>query len=732
MADIQFSDNAGNSIDGVPDQVNSLSSLAKYLVTEPLHLLVLPDLAKISKDKLSDAAKDRPLHFDLDLQHGFDLGAKTPVVQFTPESKVVLAIDTTPGDDLFSSEPFEIACTIPEQTGYVSLALAGSVHLDGQAPVGQFTPSFKAGSGVTFKYCRAFGLGTQEPAVGAALSETAHGFVIPASVPDLHSLQPNDVAAVSGDGSLTLAGDFSVSFPANPLAAVDLPLNAGSIAIKDGAVVELSVSFEVEGSYQLRVRKLDDTSVELLYAPERSTTLQLNTSALAGVSVQVAGTELLSTLLDAVDGASLPGGAVLEKAGLSEKEAEAFGSAVKAGIDRSVAASVNQAFSSLRSQESAFVYHIDLDRLDADSTAAVEAALHGNLSLINRLEAHRQAGGVLAPGLRVVKSMLGRIHDSSCTVNLNLLGIVNFSSLAEFISRSEILTDSVTGDITLKQTLTGNRISSIDEPFKRDEALRKALFDSVVATLVHSASGVANLTFSISGVHFALHRDSNPQNLRDYLGWFFAFGLLQANDSEPGLHNSGDFGDLRSKDLSTCLIRVKFDPAHASNIFLDHNGAALSEAAFLDAGRRALLALLDPVNKTPDRYRKLVLEDTALLGKIIDAGSASNAQVLLTAPANAEPIFSDIYFDAQVIAWWSSSMGEVARSLEKFKTAGSNFDELGKKLVGMIKRSPARFDQPWGLLALSLLAASERYGRIVAAAQVFERSAPVPLRATAA
>lgn len=725
MADIQFSDNAGKSIDGVPDRITSLGSLAQYLIREPLHLLVIPDLAKVSNDKLSQASKDRPLKFELGLEHAFQLGAANPEVEFTPQSKVAFALDAVSGDDLFAQEPFEVACTIPENTGYACLSLTGAVGIDGATPLADLTVGFKTGVGVTFNYFRAFALGENEPTVGTALGETVHRFVIPNSLAALRLLAPNDIAAVSGNGSLTLSADVSISLPTNPLVSIDLPLAAGPIAVRDGLVADLSASFQVEGSYQLRARKLDQNTVELLYAPEKSTTLQLGASASAGISVQIGQAELISALLGAIDGANTPGAAVLATSGLSQDEAQTFGSAVKAGLDRSLAASINQVFSSLHSHEAAFVYELKLDQLTSDSQAAIESALHGDLSRLNRLEKHMQPGGTIAAGVRLIKTVLGTIRDTGCTLNINLLGIVNFTSLTEFVRNSEVVTDSVTGDVTLKETITGNRISAIIEPFKRDEALRKALFDSVVATLLHSASGMSNLEFSISGLHFALNQNTNLQNLRDYLGWFSAFGLLADSDGDSALET------LHAKGMSTCLIRSRFDPARTASLFLTSDGVALSKSRYVEIGSRALIALLDPVNKQVDRHRKTVLENQDLLARIIEAGAASNARLLLHAPANVDPLFTDIYFDAQVIAWWASSMADLARSLARFKASGTNFEELGRKVSSMLKNSPVRFDQPWGLLALSLLAVGQRYGRITSSSLLFERSAGLPLGATA-
>lgn len=601
------------------------------------------------------------------------------------------------------------------------------MEVDGSAPAAtDLTAGVKTHSAITLQYFRAFGLGDGESAVGAALGETIAHFVVPASVADLHLLEVNDVATVSGSGSLTLSGDFKFSVFSNPLASIDLPLGAGTIAVKEGVVEDVRASFQLEATYQVRAHKLDQDTVELMFVPEKSDTFQLDASLSAGVSADIGSTDLISNFLGAVDAAKTPGAAVLAKAGLSKDETDTLTKAVKNGIDRNLAASVKDSLKALTSDESAFLYQIALDRLTPDSTAAVDAALHADLSLLNRLEANKQSDGTIAPGVRVLKSVLSKLHDTTCGVNLNLLGIVNFTSLAEFIKKSEVITDSVTGDITLKETLTGHSISAILEPFKRDEALRKALFDSVVATLVHSASGKTSLDLSISGLHFALNQNTNQQNLRDYLAWFSAFGLLLASDHDAGLQQ------VPAKGLSTCLLRVKFDPSRASSLFLTADETPHSPSDYIDIGRRALMALLDPVNKTVDRYRKAVLEDTVLLAKIMNAGGISDLHSLLQPPANTDPIITDIYFDGKVIGWWSSNMAEVARSLQKFKTSGSNFDQLTKTVSSMVAHSPARFDQPWGLLALSMLAASDRTGKIVAGSVSFERSAAVPLRATAA
>ena len=62
---------------------------------------------------------------------------------------------------------------------------------------------------------------------------------------------------------------------------------------------------------------------------------------------------------------------------------------------------------------------------------------------------------------------------------MNLLGIVNLISSSDLISKCEFLFEPASGDLTIKETAASDRIGAITDPFRRQEALCKAIFDSV-------------------------------------------------------------------------------------------------------------------------------------------------------------------------------------------------------------------------------------------------------------
>jgi hypothetical protein len=115
---------------------------------------------------------------------------------------------------------------------------------------GDLTFGFDANQTIDLEYWKAFGLGDPEVTLGAATGQTLSGFVIPADIADLRLLGPNNVCTVSGTGSLKVSGGFKVLVAPNPLASVDLPLNAGKVQVKTGVMAGINASFTASGAYQ--------------------------------------------------------------------------------------------------------------------------------------------------------------------------------------------------------------------------------------------------------------------------------------------------------------------------------------------------------------------------------------------------------------------------------------------------------------------------------------------------
>jgi hypothetical protein len=195
MPEISITDDLGKPVEAVKIDVSQASSLVNYARSQVLHLLVAPDFVALQGKALSEAAP-QPIQFQATLGNEFQLGKAQPEITLIPKVQAVLRADAA----------------------HAGLAVTGSL-----------------GAAV-------------EPSLGGAVGQMLSGFTIAASVADLGMLHAGDVCTVSGQGSLKLTGGFEIATPVNPLASVKLPLNAGSIDVKDGVMAGVSASITISGA----------------------------------------------------------------------------------------------------------------------------------------------------------------------------------------------------------------------------------------------------------------------------------------------------------------------------------------------------------------------------------------------------------------------------------------------------------------------------------------------------
>ncbi|MGA2596068.1 MAG: hypothetical protein ABSH09_03550 [Bryobacteraceae bacterium] len=731
MPDIQITDQLDKPVETVKIDLTHPSSLVKYLKTELLHLAVVPDfLAK--KDSTLSQAATKPIQFQAKAQHKFELGNTNPEIDVTPTGQAKIRVNATPGTNLFDGDPFHAPAKVPDRTGYVSAGFEGSLDLDVSGSDGDLTFGFDKTTTVSLEYLKAFPLGAGEPKLGDALAQTLASYVIPADLSDLTALGINDIATVAGQGSLKISGGVNFSVSPNPLASVDLPLGAGTVALQAGATAGLTFSFAITGSYQLRARRKDADTIELSFFRESGTTLTADFSGSAGITAMDGKTDLIAALLGAIS--TDPTGDKKLLADLTPAEIKTLSDAIKGGLNHSLQASLDVILSAQTDDQAAFQYEIQPAALNTAANDAVHRALDGDLSLLTAMEGAMQAGGILAPGVKMLNSVLSETRKRGTTLKINLLGIVNYLTVSELIRNSEILTDDVTGDVTIKETVTGNSITAIVKPFARQEALRKAIFDSVMATTSYRAGkAIALPNLSCSQVHFALNQNTNRQILADYLSGFIALNLL------TGPAKTTILGQFNDGGQSTCVLRTSFGDPESAAMFFDANGNLRTKPGYLEIGRQALRALLDPQNQDIDKLRYRIVDD-ALWPKALGIGANANLGPLVglsTADSRVEYLIGDVY----VIREWAGAMVEAGELVQDVRTFVGNSDPatlfqdnqfkvkrqaLQQKLAAMVKASKTRFDEPWGMVCLFWAAGSPQtaYGKAVTQKLTVERGSP--------
>jgi hypothetical protein len=692
-------------------------------------LAVVPDfLAR--KDKILGQAAPKPIQFQARAQQKFQLGNVKPEIDVTPTAQATIRVNASPGTNLFDGDPFHAPAKVPNPVGYVSVGFQGSLDLGVGGCDGDLTFGLDKTTTVNLEYLKAFPLGASEPTLGDALGQTLSSYIIPADLSDLEALNVNDIATVSGQGSLKVSGGVTVSASPNPLASVDLPLGAGTIAVKAGATAGLSASFTISGSYQVRARRIDADTIELSVFRSSGTALKADLSVCTGVTAKLGDLDLIAALLGAIS--TDPTGDKKLLADLQPAEIKTLCDAIKGGLDHSLQASLDTVLSAGTDDQAAFQYEIKPAQLNLQANVAVHKALDGDLSLLTAMEEDIQDGGILTPGVKMLNSVLSEMHQRGITLKINLLGILNYLTVSELIRNSETLTDEVTGDVTIKETVTGNSITAIVEPMARHEALRKAIFDSVLATTSYVAGkAIALPTLACEQMHFAINQNTNWQIMSDYLSWFIALKLLTGPEKTTILEQFND------GDRSTCVLRTSFGNADCASMFFDEHGIVRPKQYYLEIGRQALRALLDSEHPGIDQLRYKIVD--ALWPNALAVGANVNLGPMVGL-STADPRVGYLIGDVLVITDWATAMAETgslvgdvrafvgdsdSTTLFQNNQFKGKRDALQRKLAAMVKASRTRFDEPWGMVCLFWAAGSPptSYAKAVASKLMLERGA---------
>jgi hypothetical protein len=741
MPDFSIKDSLGNPVDIAQVNWTSASSLGNYVKSQALHLIVVPDFIA-RKDKTLTEAAPKPLTFHLSVKHDFQLGNTKPEIDITPGAEVRLTVDATQGDDLFDDDSFHVPSAVPPGTAYVGLTLTGSLDLGVSGSSGDLTFGIDRSSRITFQFLKAFPTGSNETTLGSAAAAAWSDFVIPAQVSDLSHLGLNDVCCVSGQGCLKISGSVTFTLPVNPLASLNLPLGTGTVAIRDGVLAGLSASLSLTGGYQIRLERLAESSIRLSFLSQRGAELVTDLTASAGVSVALGTTDLLAKLLG-----NIATGAVDKTLldGLTPDEIDSFTDAVKSGLDHSLRAAIDLALSTKRDNEAAFQYEIQPALFNAQSTQAVAAALKGDLSLLTALEENAATDGTLAPGIKLLNSVFSTARTQGASLKINLLGIVNLISVAKLISSCEFLFEPATGDLTIKETAQSEKISAITDPFKRQEALRKALFYSVLATTTYViGKAVVIPDLRIDSVHFAVNQNTNQQTLADYINWLVALDLMSPDEQAQTLNLFSSGGP------STCIVRTRLDNALCEALFFNAQGNPRPAADYLELGRKSLRALLDPGNSDIDRARCQFLDNPTTWTQAVDLGPSPQLASLIPL-SSADPKFNvvmaDVTGDLYDIVWWANGMQKASQALQKVRTflAGRDpatlandpafsdqRDGLQKTMRNLVASSQLRFHEPWGIVCLFRAAGSRgASGKLTAGKLVIQKDGAIPPAAKA-
>jgi hypothetical protein len=436
----------------------------------------------------------------------------------------------------------------------------------------------------------------------------------------------------------------------------------------------------------------------------------VSVKASAGVGAAAGGTDLLAQLIAGLTGKTEADAAQLIAGGLSASEKKQIQAAIASSVDHSLKASLDLEFSSSNTDDAAFLYRIDTAALDMQSSSAVHAALDGDLSQLTALERNDDGHGGIASGVTMLRSSFKNVRDNKSSLKVNLLGLLNFSSVFELIQKSEVVFEPITGDLTINETVSGTSIATLLLPAAQDK-LRKIKFDSLVVTTAYRASrAVSTMEATSSDVYFAFSNNTSGQTMSDYLDGLMGLGLINLGLKKQLM------ASFHAGGASTCLLRAEFGDSACGAMFLNQAGSPRLQPDYELIGRNAMQTLLLPVSDQNDinKYRREILANDNLWAELKAAGQPSFGQVL-PALANDAVRLNVVRSDYSVVMWWARSMASTAQRLAAMRSfigsadpatlQGNNTfralrNDLQKHMAGVVANSGLQFGLPFGLVSL--------------------------------
>src|ERR1017187_305086 len=503
MPTIKLTDQFGLDVDVA---TGDLSSLAKYFGNFTSLSLAGFNLNSIAGLTLEGPAVPS-FHAGLNFAQPVGIGSGGVTLQLSAGLGGALGIFVPPADggNLFDSDRYGDNIPVDGAERYVSIVLSTTAGPGINAAVNQLCFGFHAGATVSLANYRLFETHPTAPSILAAVQDTLANFCVPGGLDDLRALAPGAMVTLEGTGTVSCSGSADLASVANPLATVKLPsplpaldVSAGgsvvlalatvklpsplpALDVSAGGSVTIAASFGITWDYQLRVRKLDANCVSLGFYRKRCTETSVSVDVHGGVSAGVGGQDLFSSLIAAVAKNAAVDPAALAGLGVPAAQIAGIQSAVKAAAQRKLEIAMLATLTATDSRGAAFLYEFDLDALDQDGTAALTAALRGDLSSLG--------GAALPSGVRVLRSIVDQLHQSGVTWKLNLLGIYNYISISELVPQGAVLFEPVTGDLVVTDTATAKRVAAATVNFGADTAkLRHVLAESFLVTAVYRGS----------------------------------------------------------------------------------------------------------------------------------------------------------------------------------------------------------------------------------------------------
>ena len=626
-------------------------------------------------------------------------------------------------------DPFD-SIDVQDSEVWLALSLDLSLTKGGSAGLDGATFGITDKSEILTTYYRRFrpGINGVFPSLGQALAKTAASFAFPQSGKELENLEMGVVAVLASTGQLKLTAQIGLETTVHQLAASS-PAAGSMIDVHQtgGLAAQFGVAFT--GGYQIRLRRLAPSIVELGVYKTKARALSVEVSAKAGVTARLGSFDLLAKLLAAISRnpvvdkqdllQALPG----ESSADRDAQIAALESSLSSAVSTNVQLSLAAAMETLKSNESIWTFEIDFAASGQGTEKAIDAVLRGDLS----------AFAAATPGIRQTSSAVSHTDLLKQQLTLNLLGLMNFLSLGKTL-RTSTIKRNANGEITL---ICDKADASHLEAWILNGGWKTARLRALLNEdfLIQASFHVAQLQilppeFSASHTFFEIHEYSSHKQMQELLGLCRALGLIDSITEKTRLGNAEEFGH------ASFWLQAKYESQALRTLFLLDDGTARGEEEFELQGRKALAALVSNHSDEPFRQR---IADTSSQGNALwsalkaDGNVANFNRYFGLSMDLKDPRVVAAGADYSCITDWAKAMKQASDAMVEVlaifvKAVGTTDSRLlqarehmKRRLADVVRHSGEHFSDPLGLVMIYYASAKTGTLRVIAQGPKIER-----------
>jgi hypothetical protein len=565
-----------------------------------------------------------------------------------------------------------------------------------------------------------------------ALQQTSKSLLLPVQLKDLEALDQDTILVVAGSGELSVSGGMKVSTPVQTLAATK-PLFGQQLEVNASGSMSITAKVTLIGGYQVRLRRQESNQLELGVYTLRSRAFTLTGAAEAGVSASVADFDLAEAFIAAVSlkpavdveefRRALPG----EDASAKEERIKGFQASLKDAISTKLAAEIHASLSLTNSKEAVWMFAIDQAAASPESTRAVTGALADDFNALTRDPA------ALPAGIRQIQNILTDTGLRKISLQINLLGVLNYFSLAKIAQISKIEKNE-RGEVSLiTDSVSASHVRALLlNAAGNTTRLRQMLSEDFLITAVYHASGAGILPpeFKARQTYLEIEDSTSREDWKNHLDVACVLGLISRSDQASRLGQRDKFG------RTTFYAETQYSSQMLRAVFLDADAKPRSADFYERSGRSGLGALLagDLGQEFRQRVAELGGSGDALWRRMKELGNSNQFGPLFGLPLdNTDPRLGAVASDYAVITAWAAAMHQAAALISEIDALLSSGtvqadspklaqarDRLQQRLADVVGHSHEQFGDPLGLIMVYVASGEKAIKQVVATGSEIE------------